>query len=191
MADFIVFLRRFVSQPNQIGSIIPSSRFLCKRMMEAVPWDEARVIVELGPGTGVFTKEILKRKRADAAFFVIERDRQFQQILQKRFPGLIVEDEACNLHQYLKEQNLKQVDAIISSLPFAVFPEELRREILQGIHQSLAPGGVFVTYQYSLQLKPELQNLFGQVQVGFTPLNIPPAFVYTCHKAAVSNDDDQ
>lgn len=184
MTDFILFLKRFVSQPNQVGSVIPSSRFLCKRMMEAVPWDEARVIVELGPGTGVFTKDILNKRMPDSTFFVIERDAKFQEILRSRFPGLIVQDEAQNLRHYLQEQGLSKVDAIVSSLPFAVFPEELRNEILQAILDILAPDGVFVTYQYSLQLKSELERLFDQVEIGFTPFNIPPAFIYTCRKNA-------
>ncbi|MET3292045.1 UNVERIFIED_CONTAM: phospholipid N-methyltransferase [Brevibacillus sp. OAP136] len=184
MTDFILFLRRFVSQPNQVGSVIPSSRFLSKRMMEAVQWDEARAIVELGPGTGVFTKDILQKKRPDATFFVIERDAEFQEILRSRFPGLIVEDEAQKLRDYLQEQGLAKVDAIVSSLPFAVFPEQLRNEILQAIIDSLDDDGVFVTYQYSLQMKGMLSSLFEQVEVGFTPFNIPPAFVYTCRKHA-------
>lgn len=191
MADFILFLRRFVSQPSLVGSVIPSSRFLCKRMMDAVSWDKARVIVELGPGTGVFTKDILQKMRPDSRFFVIERDDEFQEILRSRFPGLIVGDEAQKLPYYVEEQGLPKVDAIVSSLPFAVFPEELRNEILQGILNSLAPDGVFVTYQYSLQMKPMLNQLFDQVEVGFTPFNIPPAFIYTCRNNANPNDFDK
>ncbi|MGE5700992.1 MAG: class I SAM-dependent methyltransferase [Clostridia bacterium] len=190
MTDFILFLRRYVSQPSQVGSVIPSSRFLCKRMMEAVPWDEARVIVELGPGTGVFTKDILKKKRSNSTFFVIERDGKFQEILRGRFPGLLIKDEAQYLGQYLREQGLSKVDAVVSSLPFANFPEELRSEILQTIVDTLSPDGVFVTYQYSLQLKPELELLFEQVKVGFTPFNIPPAFIYTCRKSVSSHEGD-
>ncbi len=187
VSDIIVFLRRFFTQPDLIGSVIPSSRFLTKRMMEQVPWETSRVIVELGPGTGVFTKDILKRKRLDASFFVIEKDQQFQTMLQSRFPGLVVCDEARNLLHYLREMNLPKVDVIISSLPFAVFPEEIRASILDQVVESLAPGGKFITYQYSLQLKKELESRFDEINLGFTPFNIPPAFVYTCQNNKDSN----
>jgi phospholipid N-methyltransferase len=58
----------------------------------------------------------------------------------------------------------------------------LRSSILREVYQSLAPGGRFVTFQYSLQLKQELKRMYKKVDVSFTPLNIPPAFVYTCIK---------
>ncbi len=182
LSDIMVFLKRFVSHPDRVGSLIPSSRFLSKLMMKRVPWSRARVIVELGPGTGVFTKSILKKKRTDAAFFVVERDPQFQQMLRERFPELVIKEEAVQLPTYLKEMNLSQADAVISGLPFAIFPPELRTSILASIYESIAPGGMFVTFQYSLQLKQELEELFGEIEIEFTPLNVPPAFVYICTK---------
>ncbi|MBO8164624.1 MAG: methyltransferase [Brevibacillus sp.] len=180
MSDFMVFLKRFVSNPGRVGSVIPSSRFLCRQMTKQVPWSQANVIVELGPGTGVFTQAILAKKRKDAQFFVVERDPQFRKLLRQRFPDLIIRDEATNLTRYLSELKLPKADVIISGLPFAVFPETLRTAVLDNVIGSLAPGGMFVTFQYSLQMKAELMRRFDRVQVSFTPLNVPPAFVYTC-----------
>ncbi|NGQ97403.1 methyltransferase [Brevibacillus sp. SYP-B805] len=182
MTDMIVFLKRFLSEPGRVGSVAPSSRFLCKEMMKRVPWHAARTIVELGPGTGAFTGAILRKKRPDAIFFVIERDLQFRKLLESRFPGLIVKREAMQLNSYLAEMKLEQVDAIISGLPFAIFSPELRTAILDEVVKALAPGGVFVTFQYSLQLHDELQQRFSTVEIGFTALNIPPAFIYMCRK---------
>ena len=182
MSDFLVFFKRFVSHPGRVGSVIPSSRFLCRQMIKQIPWSEANVIIELGPGTGVFTKTILGKKRQDAQFFVVERDPAFQQVLRDRFPGLLIRDEAIHLTRYLSELQLAKADVIISGLPFAVFPPDLRKGILDNVLESLAPGGMFVTFQYSLQLKRELQQRFGKVEISFTPLNVPPAFVYTCFK---------
>jgi phospholipid N-methyltransferase len=180
VSDRLVFLKRFLSNPRRVGSVAPSSRFLCKRMMESVSWEQAGVIVELGPGTGVFTREILRRKRPEAAFFAIERDPYFQQILRERFPDLVIREEAVQLCSYLQEINLPGADVVISGLPFAIFSEDLRARILDQVVESLNPGGRFVTFQYSLQLKGELEKRFADVKVGFTPWNLPPAFVYTC-----------
>jgi len=75
-----------------------------------------------------------------------------------------------------------QVDVIISGLPFAVLPQSLRDEILTGVYRALKPNGIFVTFQYSLQMKKQLVKLFDSVDLSFVPLNIPPAFVYRCQK---------
>ncbi|MGD8191991.1 class I SAM-dependent methyltransferase [Brevibacillus ginsengisoli] len=178
----IIFLKRFVSNPTQVGSIIPSSRFLSSLMMKPISWERSGVIVELGPGTGVFTQEIMKKMKTDSHFFVIERDPLFQKLLRKRFPTLIIRNEAVQLSSYLSETHLTKCDAIISGLPFAVFPEETRRELLDEIEHSLNDEGVFVTFQYSLQLKEALEKRFAKVEISFTLLNFPPAFVYTCYK---------
>jgi phospholipid N-methyltransferase len=182
VSDFMMFLRRFVANPGRIGSIVPSSPHLCRQMMSHIPWPKLRTIVELGPGTGVFTRHILENKPQDALFFAIERDPQFREILRERFPRLLIKEEALKLGEYLQEMDVPQVDVVVSGLPFANFSPELRSSILREVYQSLAPGGRFVTFQYSLQLKQELIQMYKKVDVSFTPLNIPPAFVYTCIK---------
>ncbi|WP_139492300.1 class I SAM-dependent methyltransferase [Brevibacillus dissolubilis] len=182
MSDILVFLRRFVTHPDRVGSIMPSSRFLSNLMLKQVPWHTVKTVVELGPGTGVFTKAILQKKKPNTNFFVVERDPQFQEMLSKRFPDLIIRDEAVLLTSYLEEMNFPKADAIVSGLPFAVFPPELRKAILDNIYEALSPGGIFVTFQYSLQMKEDLEEKFGQVQIKFTAFNVPPAFVYVCIK---------
>lgn len=151
-------------------------------MMRQIPWDRTQTIVELGPGTGVFTKEILRRKASSTQFFVVERDQTFQIMLRNRFPELMIRNEAVQLPYYMDEIGISQVDAIVSGLPFAVLPAQKREQILEQIEHSLADDGVFVTFQYSLQLKEELEKRFERVDISFTMLNIPPAFTYTCYK---------
>lgn len=180
MTDFLVFLRRFMAEPGRVGSIIPSSRFLCERMLRSVKWEETDVILELGPGTGAFTQTIYQNIRPDAQYVLVERDSQFRSMLESRFPDAVIREEAMRLGLYLKELNLGKADVIISGLPFANFPEELRTDILDEVQSVLTPGGLFITFQYSLQLQAELQARFSSVETSFTLLNIPPAFIYTC-----------
>jgi len=180
LADFMVFLRRFLEEPGRVGSIVPSSRFLCNHMLKQVNWQKVGVIVELGPGTGAFTKVICRKKRPEAHYLLVERDPQFRSMLRTRFPGVEIREEAMHLNDYLAQLGVQQADVIISGLPFANFPVELRTSILDAVKSALAPGGLFITFQYSLQLQNELQARFPQVEVNFTLLNIPPAFIYTC-----------
>lgn len=180
MADFLAFLRRFIAEPGQVGSVIPSSRFLCQNMLSSINWSKTDVIFELGPGTGVFTQAISKYKKPDAYYLLVERDPQFRSMLHSRFPDLTIREEATQLRTYLEELRLDKVDVIVSGLPFANFPAQQRAAILDQVQSVLAPDGIFVTFQYSLQLKAELQARFSWVETDFTLFNIPPAFIYTC-----------
>ncbi|MGN7471814.1 class I SAM-dependent methyltransferase [Brevibacillus sp. SAFN-007a] len=188
MADFMVFLRRFIAEPGRIGSVIPSSRYLCKRMLSSVNWASTDVILELGPGTGAFTQTIYQKIKPDTDYVLVERDSQFRAILHSRFPDLPVKEEATKIGQYLEELELGKADVIISGLPFANFPKELRTAILDEVQNALKPGGLFITFQYSLQLQAELQARFPWVETDFTLLNIPPAFIYTCRNGQREND---
>ena len=184
----MVFLRRFIAEPGRVGSVIPSSRFLCERMLSSVNWASTDVILELGPGTGAFTQTIYQNINPDTDYVLVERDSQFRSILQSRFPDLPVREEATRLGQYLEEMELGKADVIISGLPFANFPQELRTAILDEVQKVLKPGGLFITFQYSLQLQAELQARFPWVETDFTLLNIPPAFIYTCRNRQSEKD---
>jgi len=180
LADFLAFLRRFIAEPGQVGSVIPSSRFLCENMLRSIDWSKTDVIFELGPGTGPFTEAISKKKRPETYYLLVERDQQFRSMLHSRFPELTIREEATQLRTYMEELGLKKVDVIVSGLPFANFPAKQRAAILDQVQSVLAPDGMFVTFQYSLQLKAELQSRFSRVETDFTLFNIPPAFIYTC-----------
>jgi phospholipid N-methyltransferase len=178
--DRLLFFHKFLHSPKTIGSITPSSSFLTKKMMEKIPWNQLDVIVELGAGTGVFTDYISQHKKASTKVVVIEKDSQLRSKLQDTYPTFFFGADAENLAQILKKLNIPQADCIISGLPFANFSPKLRAEIMQAVCQSLKPGGLFIAFQYSLQMKNMLKQHFRHVDICFVPLNIPPAFVYTC-----------
>ena len=80
-SSIALFARNFFKYPSMLGSVVPSSRFLVKDMMAKVNWERARVLVELGPGVGTITREILKRMRPDAVLVVIELNEEFVEYL--------------------------------------------------------------------------------------------------------------
>src|SRR5713101_4494982 len=73
----LLFARNFFRHPRMLGSIVPSSRFLIKQLLEPIDWAQARVIVEYGPGVGGITAEILRRMRPDASLIAIETNPEF------------------------------------------------------------------------------------------------------------------
>ena len=72
------------------------------------------------------------------------------------------------------------MDYIISSLPLAVLPIRLKLRIINECKLALGTEGVFIQFQYSLNAKDLLYKKFSSVDITFTPLNLPPAFVYHC-----------
>ncbi|USG67088.1 methyltransferase [Brevibacillus ruminantium] len=182
ITDKLLFASRFLISPRSVGSIIPSSRQLVKKMIEPVNWERATSIVELGAGTGVFTEAIRSAMRRDCTALILEQDEKMRQRLIRRFPDLSYGHDARRLIDTLKENGAGQVDAIISGLPFANFPQEMRDDILDQVEAALKPNGVFVQFQYSLQMNKQLRKRFGEVAVHFVPFNVPSAFVYVCRK---------
>jgi len=94
----------------------------------------------------------------------------------------IIHDSADQIQNYLNELGFKSAEVILSSLPLANFSKDLRTSILNNANKVLCPNGKYIQFQYSLQAKSQLKKLFANVKIKFTPLNIPPAFVYICSK---------
>lgn len=180
--DRILFLRKFIDEPKKIGSLTPSSRFLVKKMLKNLPWESFSHVAELGAGTGTFTEQIIERKPSHCKFLVIEQDSLMRHSLERKYPDLFFDSFAENLIATLQRLNSPSLDCVISGLPFANMPEALRRRILENVYLSLKPGGLFVMFQYSLQMKKMLNEYFSSVNIEFFLLNFPPAFVYSCRK---------
>ncbi|WP_196593363.1 class I SAM-dependent methyltransferase [Pectinatus sottacetonis] len=182
MVNYNIFLREFFEKPTKIGSIIPSSNFLVRKMLQSLSWDEIDSIVELGAGTGVFTKYIAQHKKKNCAAVIIEQNSLMRQSLENHFPKLFFGEQAENLSFILQNLGLKKVDCIISSLPFAMFNKKLREQIIYEVMFSLKKGGKFIAFQYSLQMYPSLHEKFSKIKLDFEILNFPPAFIYRCEK---------
>lgn len=144
--------------------------------------DQARTIVEFGPGTGVFTEAIIERMRPDARLFVFEINPVFAAELRARIVDArvaIFEASAADSPQLLQAYAALPVDAIISGLPFTSLPRPVTHAILKATVELLRPDGVFVTYQYTTMLRRLLRRYFPTMRITrFVVRNLPPAFVF-------------
>ena len=166
-----------------LGSIVPSSRFLIKQLLEPINWDRSRVIVEYGPGVGSITAELLRRMRADARLIAIETNPEFVSYLRGSIsdPRLhVVQASAVSVGEILRQHGCVQADYIISGIPFSTIPAPLRRRILRQTRDALAPGGAFLVYQFTSRVLPVLQRTFGEVRRSFERRNLPPAQLFVC-----------
>ena len=181
------FLKQFFQQKKMVGSVVPSSRFLSAKMLNHLPLKQAKFIIELGPGSGVFTENILAKMGDDSQLLVIELNEQFHNELSAKIthPNFnLFHDSADQLGVLLQKMGGDKADIIISSLPLANFPIDLRDSLLDIIQTYLKDDGYFVQFQYSLQAKKYIKKRFPNTKINFTPLNLPPAFVYSCQKTA-------
>lgn len=180
------FISQYLRHPAVTGAILPSTSYLSERMVERVDFKNAEIIVELGAGTGAITSVLNSRKRKETSLLVFEPNETFFKSLEERFSGehtFIFKDFAEELPQRLKERGLKRADAVVSSLPLANWGEERRGALFSMLTNSIWRGGVYTQYQYVLPTyTSELGKYFGKVNRGFTLLNVPPAWVYTCRR---------
>jgi phospholipid N-methyltransferase len=177
MGDSFIF--QFIKKWRQVGAIMPSSIFLVEDMLEEVDWNSTRLVVELGAGSGSFTKEILKKMHPDSKLFVFEIDKVFikklSKIEDKRM--ILVPDSATNISKYL---NGEKAGAIISGIPLSNLDKKIKSEIIKDSIKNLSKDGVFLQFQYFPESYNFLKDYFNDIKVRFTLLNTPPAFFYIC-----------
>ncbi|WP_144937198.1 class I SAM-dependent methyltransferase [Paenibacillus sp. 32O-W] len=186
MREKMLFLSKFLRTPKEIGSVTPSSKALARKMVEPVPWETVRNIAELGAGTGAVTKFIRSAKQPACKVLLFEKDDYLREQLAKQYPDFPGYPDASQLLSVMKRERGEQLDCILSGLPFFNFPQAFRDRLIDQIVTSLKPGGLFIAFQYSLQMRDQLDRHFDMVRVKFVPFNIPPAFVYICRKKEIS-----
>jgi len=176
MNGCLFFFQEFLKHPFQIGSVIPSSQALIRRVVETARVDEAHTIVELGPGTGCTTKAILENMQPDAKLLSIEINPNFYSIINEISDGRLIAHlgDARKLKSILKEHNLEAPETVISGIPFSTMSDECGSQIIKAIHEVLVPGGRFVAYQLSKKVISLCSPVMGQEEVQLEFFNIPP-----------------
>ena len=185
--DTLLFARTFFRHPRMLGSIVPSSRFLIRQLLEPVNWAQARVIVEYGPGVGGITAEILRRMQPDAVLIAIEMNPDFVHYLRGAIPDprlRVVEGSAESVDEILRRNGCNRADYIISGIPFSTIPAPVRETILRKTCEVLKPRGAFLVYQFSSRVFQDLKRIFGYVGRKFEPLNVLPAHLFFCKPEA-------
>ena len=187
-----LFLRQFVQSPRTVGAVLPSSPALARAMLAPIDFASARTIVEFGPGTGAFTREIARRLVPGCRYLGIELNPTFVRRLADEFPRLaFVHGSVADLDQILATERIGAIDAIVCGLPCALLPIALQESVFAAMDRALVPGGLFVTFGYPQSLVlPGAWALRRRLRRGFahvshTPVvwgNVPPAFAYICRK---------
>jgi phospholipid N-methyltransferase len=184
MSDRVAFLQEFLKNPRQVASIIPSSRFLERRVVELADIRSARTVVELGGGTGGTTRSILAAMSPEAQLLIIEINPHFCTLLRR------IEDErlivhcgnAQDLRAILSLHGLAAPEVVVSGIPFSTISHLTGSQILEAISLALVSGGRFVAYQLSSQVDDLSRPLLGPARVEVELFNIPPVRLYRWDK---------
>jgi phospholipid N-methyltransferase len=183
--DWWLMMKAFFRHGKRIASFAPSSRFMARKVVDGIDWEQTKYIVELGAGTGPITAEMLRRARPHTRLLVIELDPTLCGRLKARFEGVpnldVVQGDATRFGDLLAERGIAQVDHVVSGLPLPSFPAPARDAILETSARALAPHGTF----RQLTVMPLIYyrmyaRYFDDVRFRFVPLNLPPGGVYVC-----------
>lgn len=186
IAEHLDFLAAWLSQPLQTASVMPSSRFLARLMVRDINPAGGRVL-ELGGGTGVFTRAILATGLAAEKLEVVEINPAFVRGLVRQFPGVdIIQHRAETISSQVSGEP-GGYQRIVSGLPLLAMNQNTQRAILHEAFSLLAPGGIFVQFTYSAA-SPINQKILAPMgliaeRAGQTARNFPPATVWHVRRA--------
>ncbi len=174
-----LFFRRWLANPLQMGSIIPSSPSLCRRIAALVRRAEDEVVVELGAGTGVISRALLAAGVPANRLVVVEIVPDMADHLRAALPGVnVIQGDAFELAKALPERMHGKVGTAICGIPLVLLPLERQRAFVDAV-EAVAPGKGFLLYTYCIT-SPLPYGKLGLTakREAWTPLNFPPASVW-------------
>jgi phospholipid N-methyltransferase len=189
ITDKLLFLRSWLRNPQQVGAMAPSGRALADLITADIE-APGEPIIELGPGTGAFTRALLSRGVPAHRLVLVEADHTFARKLKLRFPGVrVLNMDAEHLGQTAGFFGHERASAIVSGLPLLAMPVEKVVAILHGAFQHhLDENGPFYQFTYMPRCpvpRPQLKSMgLEAVRTGFAFVNFPPAAVYCFRRNA-------
>ncbi|MEJ2010140.1 MAG: methyltransferase domain-containing protein [Acidobacteriota bacterium] len=193
--SFKTFALAAASDFQSIASVAPSSKYLAHAMLEGLPLDKVRTVVELGAGTGAITGVLLESLPPQATLLAFEINPEFISYLRKSFPDprlVLVNARAENLGPELLRRGYDRVDAVVSSLSLRFMPDHLQRVLQDVLAPFMDESSVYTQYQYLHGVRfengriyrhsslPFLREYFNSIECRTVWRNLPPAQVFTC-----------
>lgn len=190
----LLFFLQYIVNPRSIGAIMPSSSFLGDKVLEGVNFQKADYIIEYGPGTGIFTKKMLKKRNPNTVMMLVENNKDFYSVLKEKFRKeqnlFIIYGSAENIEQYTREYDLPYADYVISGLPFASLPKQVSTRILKDTAKIIKKDGRFIAFQYTVFKRGLFEEFFNILKVKKEIRNMPPAYVFSCQPYEISIEED-
>ena len=175
------FWRAWLRKPLGVGAIAPSSRALAELICSEINASRAPVL-ELGPGTGVFTQALLDRGVRPADLYLVEAAEEFIALLNHRFPGVAIAHASAAELAEIHHLKARRFDAAISGLPLRAMAPEIIDAIIGATFAHLRPSAALYQFTYGWR-NPVPEAIMQKYKLraiclGRVWANIPPAAVY-------------
>lgn len=175
------FFLAWLANPRHVGAIAPSSAALA----DAITADLTPVsapVIELGPGTGVFTRAIIARGIPEHRLALIENGAEFVDKLHQNFPRAYVQRMDATRLKHVELFDGERAGAVVSGIPLLLMPAKGVIALLEGSFERLRPDGAFYQFTYGLGA-PIARSILDRLdlmatRIGGTFANLPPAAVY-------------
>jgi len=180
----LAYLKSFFKDKD-VASVTPTSQFCVRHVCGPINFNENITIVEYGAGAGVFSKYLLQHMTPDSKLYLFEtNDLLFNKLKEEiRDSRATFYDQSVEFaNELLPENEIGNIDYIISGIPFSFLDDQTRASILNQSLKLLRKGGKFLAYQTSGHLKKPLEHTFGNVLTDWEWKNIPPMTVYEAEK---------
>jgi len=183
--DKIKFFFNFL-RDRQVASITPTARMAVEHTCKPIDRTKPVVVVEYGPGTGVFTRHLMSTLAPGSRIIAIDRNEDFAKDLPRRAtpkfdskdtPAVQLEslhDDARRVADILHKRGIDQADYVISGIPFSFLSVEDKATLAAKTRAALKPGGMFIVYQVTFHMEPWLRETFDDVRTHWYWLNVPP-----------------
>ncbi|RYD27867.1 MAG: phospholipid methyltransferase [Verrucomicrobiaceae bacterium] len=191
--EFAEFARTWLRSPRRMGAIAPSGPDLARVITAGISRSTGPVL-ELGPGTGVFTRALVARGVPEENLTLLERDPRFARRLRTQFPGArVISGCATALEDHLETPGPASgsgfgFGAVVSGLPLLSLPPADVRRIITGAFTHLDAGRPFYQFTYR-PLCPVPAEVLRELRLearltGFSLRNLPPAWVFALRRRA-------
>ena len=179
LREQLLFLRGLIANPTGVGAIAPSSPALARAVAAQVDPARQGPVLELGPGTGSMTRELIARGIPPDRMVAIEWDANFAKTIAAEFPGVkVIRGDAFDLDATLPKRGMEQFAAIVSGIPLLNHPAEKRRALVEAAFHRLAPGAPLIQFSYGFRppVKPPPEIMVRLA--AYVWMNLPPATVW-------------
>lgn len=186
-AERKLFFKRFLSNPRQLGTLAPITAGFARDAASVLKDPHNKIVVEVGAGTGRFTRALLNQGVQPENLYAVELDSELCDFLTKTLPGVnVIHGDAAKLVDLLPKELMGQVDVVFSVIPFMYLPEEVREEITKACFSVMKQGSMFYQVTYSF-ISPLKKSDFVKGKITKQKwLNVPPGFVWRYEK--INND---
>src|SRR4029453_2169659 len=132
------FFLAWLADPLRVGAGSPSSSALADAMTAEIT-PRCAPVIEVGPGTGVFTQSLIRRGIPEDQLALIERGGAFARRLRNNFPRARVLHMAAARLAEVELFEGERAGAVVSGLPLLLMPPRKVMALLAAAFEQLRP----------------------------------------------------